>query len=375
MLRERRKKLLWDEVQLRRHFLIVGLLNGEQIAREVIVAGSLEQSLLVSSSSTISGESFDVMNSSMTAPSFDRYNSSMIAINSLITQFKETQDDATFILSSIDDNHGMGPLQVADHCASLRDVMTLMRKMASALGALKRNQSHLVTLDSLAFMQDSLDDLANRRTVCYRNPDEKPEDAETVSDVSAVIHLASDVDPSRVVSIEALEKVSEAAKEDSEGLANDPEGSPFEFVELSSITPDDEIPEAEKATDVTKDASAAIAPIDESLAVKPLHRFFSLINFLNQNTGTVSTRTNHSTTPPGSGTVSSTTPKVPIASMFCFAKEEPPWYRLVKGMPSTLLFPPRSFSTTDMADLLTRMRMSLLWLLFSGSVHSPENKL
>ena len=300
MLRERRKKLLWDEVQLRRHFLIVGLLNGEQIAREVIVAGSLEQSLLVSSSSTISGESFDVMNSSMTAPSFDRYNSSMTAINSLITQFRETQDDATFILSSIDDNHGMGPLQVADHCASLRDVMTLMRKMASALGALKRNQSHLVTLDSLAFMQDSLDDLANRRTVCYRNPDEKPEDAETVSDVSAVIHLASDVDPSRVVSIEALEKVSEAAKEDSEGLANDPEGSPVEFVELSSITPDDEIPEAEKATDVAKDASAAIAPIDESLAVKPLHRFFSLINFLNQNPGTVSTRTNHSTTPPGS---------------------------------------------------------------------------
>ena len=41
MLRERRKKLLWDEVQLRRHFLIVGLLNGEQIAREVIDAGCL----------------------------------------------------------------------------------------------------------------------------------------------------------------------------------------------------------------------------------------------------------------------------------------------------------------------------------------------
>jgi hypothetical protein len=273
LLLSQRKRLKEERKDPLTEILTGADIPAAELVTSASASSSLEQSLLVSSSSTISGESFDVMNSSMTAPSFDRYNSSMTAINSLITQFRETQDDATFILSSIDDNHGMGPLQVADHCASLRDVMTLMRKMASALGALKRNQSHLVTLDSLAFMQDSLDDLANRRTVCYRNPDEKPEDAETVSDVSAVIHLASDVDPSRVVSIEALEKVSEAAKEDSEGLANDPEGSPVEFVELSSITPDDEIPEAEKATDVAKDASAAIAPIDESLAVKPLHRF------------------------------------------------------------------------------------------------------
>jgi hypothetical protein len=191
--------------------------------------------------------------------------------------------------------------------------------------------------------------------------------------LTAVIHLASDVDPSKAVSIEALEKVSEAAKKDSEGHANDPEGSPVEFVEPSIICPDDEIPAVEKATDVAKDASAAIATIDESLAKKPLDRFSSLMDFLNQNPRTMSTRTNH--TPWLSGTVSSRTPKVPIASMFCFAKEEPSWYRLVKGRPSTLLFPPRSFSTTDMADLLTRMRMALLWLLFSGSAHSPENKL
>ena len=183
LLLSQRKRLKEERKDPLTEILTGADIPAAELVTSASASSSLEQSLLVSSSSTISGESFDVMNSSMTAPSFDRYNSSMTAINSLITQFKETQDDATFILSSIDDNHGMGPLQVADHCASLRDVMTLMRKMASALGALTRNQSHLVTLDSLAFMQDSLDDLANRRTVCYRNPDEKPEDAETVSDV------------------------------------------------------------------------------------------------------------------------------------------------------------------------------------------------
>ena len=47
----------------------------------------------------------------MNALTSHRHNSFMAVFNSLMNKFRENQDEAAFIPSSIDDTHGLGPLR------------------------------------------------------------------------------------------------------------------------------------------------------------------------------------------------------------------------------------------------------------------------
>ena len=85
-------------------------------------------------------------------PILSLHSSKMMEFHSLIDKFRGNQDEASFILSSIDITDGLGPLLVTDHCESLRVGMTLMRSMAVALGSVMRNQSNLVMSDNIASM-------------------------------------------------------------------------------------------------------------------------------------------------------------------------------------------------------------------------------
>jgi hypothetical protein len=131
-----------------------------------------------SSSSTISGESINLCKSSQTALTCDRHNSSMADLNSLMNKFRENQDDAAFILSSI--NGVLGSMRVADHCESLKDVMTCLRSMAITVGTIKRTHSDQITSNDMASMTSILDDLVGRRQVCYESLDKKSEARQTI---------------------------------------------------------------------------------------------------------------------------------------------------------------------------------------------------
>ena len=51
----------------------------------------------------------------MTALTSARNSSSMMEFRSLMTKFRENQDEVSFILNSVDVTDGLGPLRVADH--------------------------------------------------------------------------------------------------------------------------------------------------------------------------------------------------------------------------------------------------------------------
>ena len=110
----------------------------------------------------------------MTALTSNRNNSSSMAVLlSLMAKFREKQDEASFIMSTIDVTDGLGPLRVADHTESLRDAMKLLRSMAVTLGSIIRNHSDLVTSDNITSLTVSLDDLVSKRQVCLRYLDER----------------------------------------------------------------------------------------------------------------------------------------------------------------------------------------------------------
>ena len=85
--------------------------------------------------------------------------------------FRESQNEATFILISIDVTDGLGPMREADHRENLIDAKAIMRGMAVTLGSITRNDSNLVTSKDIV----SLDDLLSRRQVCLRYLDERSE--------------------------------------------------------------------------------------------------------------------------------------------------------------------------------------------------------
>ena len=64
----------------------------------------------------------------------------MSEFHSLISKFKENQDEVSFILGYMDLCDGLGPLRVADPFESLGDAKKLLRSMAVILGNVSRNR-------------------------------------------------------------------------------------------------------------------------------------------------------------------------------------------------------------------------------------------
>ena len=111
---------------------------------------SMEQSLVSTSLSTsFPGESIHVCGLGQTALACDRYSSSMTNFYSLMNQFRESQDEATFILNSMDLTDSLGPMRVADHCESLCDAKKLLRSMSVTLGSISRHYRSLITRNIL----------------------------------------------------------------------------------------------------------------------------------------------------------------------------------------------------------------------------------
>ena len=203
---------------------------------------SMEQSLPSPSLSTsISGESLNVFNNSMTALTSTRHSNSMIEFNSLVDQFRENQDEVSFILSSIDLTEGLGPLQVADHCESLGDAKKLLRSMSVTLGSISRHHRNVITSDYIISITATLHDISSMRNVCLGELDKKSEG-----------HEAASVYP-RVLTAGAI------ADDDSNGLAIEPkeiaapvkcEPSGFD-IKMESLAVEEALDDAKEVDDLT----------------------------------------------------------------------------------------------------------------------------
>ena len=253
-------------------------------------------------------------------------------------KFRKKQDEANFILSTIDVTDGLGPMRIADHHVSLRDVMAIMRIMAVDLGTVSRNHRDLVTSDDIASMTADLDAITARRKVCLKDLDEKSE-----------ARRAVDIDPDS----KAHSEGEHVASEDIPDFAKEPEeiAAPVKCVEPSGLNGEVETPAFKEAPDdaIKEVITVAAANAETPAVAEPHKRVSSLLNFFEKHTEM------------------SDAPK-PFQAM---AKEgDPPWFKdkmlrlldlQMQQMMSSLGSEPcpSSFSTMAMANLLMRASLHL----------------
>ena len=204
----------------------------------------------------------------MTALTSDRHNSSSMAVfHSLVSRFREDQDEVSFILNSVDLDDCLGPIRAAEHCLSLRDVMTIMRRMAVTLGAITRNHRSLISSNETISMTAMLQDFSSRRNVWLRNLDKKPEDPVSGSDGPEALKAAFDV-----------------SNDISDGLANEPEEftDPAMYVAISGFGKVKTPAMGRASDDGTKEVRAANAVT--RAAANPAKRASNLIDFNKKST-------------------------------------------------------------------------------------------
>ena len=198
----------------------------------------------------------------------DRHNSSSMAVfHSLVSRFREDQDEVSFILNSVDLDDCLGPIRAAEHCLSLRDVMTIMRRMAVTLGAITRNHRSLISSNETISMTAMLQDFSSRRNVWLRNLDKKPEDPVSGSDGPEALKAAFDV-----------------SNDISDGLANEPEEftDPAMYVAISGFGKVKTPAMGRASDDGTKEVRAANAVT--RAAANPAKRASNLIDFNKKST-------------------------------------------------------------------------------------------
>ena len=351
----------------------------------------------------------------MTALTSDRHNSSSMAVFlSLMAKFREKQDEASFIMSTIDVTNGLGPFRVADHIESLGDAMKLLRSMAVTLGSITRNHSTLITSDVITSLTADLNDLVSRRQICFRDLDEKSETRQ-----------AGDIDPdsdaTEFVPPVAPSEVDNVANADISDLANEPEeiAAAAKVVVPSGFHGEVRTPAVEEAPEEVIAVQAANT--ETSAAVKPLNSVSGLVNiFEKKHTAVlqipgVKGTMNHTYRPTHSREGHAESCDSPKLRQNRVKVRDPPWHKPVVSVVSTAVedkmlrqetwaSAPKpknektakafsstrfkrlldlnmeemmpslgsSFSTTEMAHML--MRMSLL-LMFTVSTPESANNL